>query len=201
MKVFKATDADMTCHMGDKIFQYELRVPATAEAAKCASTGLHACEYVADCLRYYTLDGKNRYFMAEAEGDISEDGRDTRIACTKLTLTQELDHAGIAREAMRFMIKHPRRKGWEYSGKGIRIANNYACVTESGGIAIARGINPSVQGGVGTHIGLLREENGKIVEAKLCHITKDGPIKPYRIYSLADILLAYTEHGGYGGVE
>lgn len=196
MLVFKATDADMSCHMGQGIFQYELGVPATAEASKCAGTGLHACEYVVDCLRYYALDANHRYFMAEAEGDIAEDGQNTRIACTKLTLTRELDRAGIAREAMKFMIKHPRREGWEYSGKNIKIAEGYACVTEPGGIAIARGSEPSVQGGVGTHIGLLQEEDGRIVEAKLCHVTKDGPIRPYQIYNLADILLAYTEHGG-----
>lgn len=201
MLVFKATDADMTCHMGKGIFQYELGEPATAEASGCGRTGLHACEYVVDCLRYYALNTNHRYFMAEAEGDIAEDGQNTRIACTKLTLTQELDHAGITREAMKFMIKHPRREGWEYSGKGIEIAKDYACVTEQDGIAIARGSNPAVQGGVGTHIGLLREEDGKIVEAKLCHITKDGPIKPYKIYNLADILLAYTEYREQGGAE
>lgn len=92
MRVYKATDADMTCHMGNGIFQYFLGVPAVAEESKCGNTGLHACEYVLDCLTYYGLSGGHRFFIAEAEGDIAEDGKDTRIACTSLTLLQELSN-------------------------------------------------------------------------------------------------------------
>ena len=201
MLVYKATDADMTCHMGQGIFQYELGVPATAEASKCASTGLHACEYVVDCLRYYALDSNHRYFMAEAEGDIAEDGANTRIACTKLTLMQELGHVDIAREAMKFMIKHPKREGWTYSGTDVQIKRDYACQTAPGGIAIARGADPSVQGGMNTYIGLLQEQDGRIIAAKLCHITVDGPIKPYKIYNMHDIILAFEEYRKGGSYE
>ncbi|MCM1090569.1 MAG: hypothetical protein NC092_04560 [Butyrivibrio sp.] len=195
MLVYKATDEDMTCHMGKGRFQYQLGVPAFAEASKCANTGLHACEYVIDCLRYYPLfgNGRHRYFKAEASGDIAEDGHDTRIACTRLTLVQELDNAGIAREAMRFMINHPKRGGWKYRGAGVMIEEGYACGNWAGGIAIARGDNPSVRGGEGTHVGLLREVDGKIVEAKLCKVTKQGPIKPGVEYTLEGFAKAFME--------
>lgn len=194
MLVYKATDADMSCHMGQGKFQYELGVPATAEASKCASTGLHACEYIIDCLRYYPLDTDHRYFCAEAEGDIAEDGKDTRIACTKLTLTRELDHADIAREAMKFMIRHPRRSGWEYNSRdGVKIAKDRAASDAVTGIAIARGENPRVMGGVGTYIGLLKEEAGQIVQAKLFHIMgADDVIKPGKWYTIDDMLQAFA---------
>ena len=74
MIVFKATNNDMTCKPGQGI-QYQLGVPATAERSQCASTGLHACEYVLDCTWYYGLGAGNRYFKAKAEGDIAEDGQ------------------------------------------------------------------------------------------------------------------------------
>ena len=204
MVVYKATDADMTCHMGQGIFQYELGVPATAEASKCASTGLHACEYVIDCLRYYSLDSKHRYFMAEAEGDIAEDGENTRIACTKLTLTQELDHADIARETMKFMIRHPRRSGWEYTGSGVQVARDRAASDVVQGIAIARGENPKVMGGVGTYIGLLEEKDGQIVRAKLYHIKgADDVIRPGQYYSIDEMIRAFAtdQKGGTDETE
>ena len=55
MLVYKATKADMTCTMGDGNFQYKLNVPAHADSTKCGRRGLHACEYVLDCFRYYSL--------------------------------------------------------------------------------------------------------------------------------------------------
>lgn len=200
MQVYKATDADMTCHMGNGIFQYELGIPATAEASKCASTGLHACEYIIDCLRYYPLDSDHRYFCAEAEGDIAEDGQDTRIACTKLTLTKELDHADIARETMKFMIRHPRRSGWQYSRNGVEVAKDKAVSKAVEGIAIARGENPRVMGGVGTYIGLLQEQDGQIVQAKLYHIKgADDVIRPGKWYTINEMLQAFSEAAGQKG--
>lgn len=61
MIVFKATNNDMTCTMGQGTFQYQLGVPATAERSKCADSGLHACEYVLDCTGYYSLGRGNRF--------------------------------------------------------------------------------------------------------------------------------------------
>lgn len=79
MTVFKATRGDMSCTMGKGAFFYHLGVPASADRSACGSAGLHACEYVLDCARYYKLGSGNRFFLAEARGDIAEDGCDTRI--------------------------------------------------------------------------------------------------------------------------
>ena len=125
MKVYKATDQDMTCHMGEGIFPYRLGIPAVAERSKCGSTGLHACEYVLDCLGYYSLGGGHRFFAAEAAGDIAEDGVNTRISCTELTLIQELSNRDIAREAVLYMVSHPRRDGWQRTGLGVEVAADH----------------------------------------------------------------------------
>lgn len=168
MIVFKATNHDMTCHMGQGIFQYKLGVPAVAENSKCGGTGLHACEYVLDCTSYYNLSGRNRFFLAEAEGDIAEDGVNTRIACTKLTLVKELTHREIAGQALLFMVGHPCRDGWEAKRAMLEVKRNSASVNVCDGIAIARGENPMVKGVIGSHLGLIREnDDGTIAEAKL----------------------------------
>lgn len=172
MRVYKATGADMECTMGKGTFQYQLGVPAVSDMSHCGRTGLHACEYVLDCLRYYGLFSGSRYFLAEAEGDIAEDGWDTRIACTSLTLLRELSNKEIAGEAMAFMVRHPRRRNWDMSGGGCMAAKDRAWMDREGGIAIARGEHPVVKGVVGTQLGLLREKDGEIMEAKL--FTVDG---------------------------
>lgn len=197
MIVFKATNADMTCSMGNGIFQYELGVTTTAETSKCGETGLHACEYVLDCLRYYGLGTNHRFFIAKAEGDIAEDGKNTRISCTRLTLTQELANIDIAREAMCFMIRHPKREGWECNENFCTVAKDHAEIDKKDGIAIARGECPTVKGCVGAHLGLIVESSGKIKQAKLFEVRENGPIYPNTEYTIDSATAAImTWRGG-----
>lgn len=183
MKVYKATKKDMTCSMGAGIFQYHLGIPAKAEESKCGNTGLHACEYVLDCLRYYGLGGGNRFFEAEADGDIAEDGQNTRISCTELTLTRELTNRDIAREAIRYMTRHPKREGWQHSSSGVTVAAEEAG-TGRDGIAIARGTSPKAKGGMGAQLGWIRETPEGIREGRL--VTVSGPIKPDTWYTIEE---------------
>lgn len=184
MKVYKATDADMTCHMGKGIFQYHLGISEKADASKCGATGLHACEYVLDCLAYYSLGNGHRFFEAEATGDIAEDGTNTRISCTELTLTRELTNRDIAREAIRYMIKHPKREGWQHSSVGVAVAPEEAEVKVRDGVAIARGISPRVKGYEGAHLGWIKETPDGIQAAKI--MTVAGPIKPDTWYTIEE---------------
>lgn len=180
MIVFKATDGNMTCR---SIFVYQLGVPATAEKSKCADSGLHACEYVLDCTTYYSLGRGNRFFKAKAEGDIAEDGCDTRIACTRLTLMRELTNYDIAKEAMLYMLHHPHRSGWQKGGCMLHVGEQTAEIEEWDGIAIARGSSPRVSGCIGAHLGLIKEQDGKIIAAKLFDV--DGKnILPGTWYTL-----------------
>ncbi len=175
MRVFKATDSDMSCHMGQGRFQYVIGVTATAENSKCGNTGLHACEYVLDCTRYYRMDGWNRFFAAEATGDIAEDGIDTRISCTELTLIKELCNKDIAREIIRYIVCHPKREGWKHRSSMAVVDSEKAEVSVSNGIAIARGENPMVKGCDGAHVGWIRETEAGITDARL--MTVNGVLK------------------------
>ena len=173
MTVFKATNGQMECTLGTGIFAYRLGVPAYADGSRCGGTGLHACEYVADCLQYYGLGAGNRFFRAEASGDIAEDGKDTRIACTELTLLAELSNRDIAREAMLYMLRHPRRDGWQRTGRMVAIKEDAAEAADRDGIAIARGGAPRVRGCKGAHLGLVVETQQGIVAARLFDVDGD----------------------------
>ena len=193
MIVFKATNQDMTCTLGEGKFSYQVGVPARAPGSKCGRTGLHACEYVLDCTGYYSLGGGNRFFLAEAEGDIAEDGANTRIACTRLTLMKELSHREIAGYAMLYMVHHPKRDGWEKREAMVEAAPDRARAKKPDGIAIARGREPMVRGVEGSHLGLIKEEGGKITYARLFTVGQAG-IRPDTWYTLERDRIKEAEH-------
>ena len=183
MTVFKATNQDMTCTLGSGAFVYQIGVPAWAPGSLCGRNGLHACEYVLDCARYYSLGDGNRFFLAEAEGDIAEDGTDTRIACTRLTLIKELSRREIAGHAMMYMVKHPKREGWKKQTAMVEVAPDRARARKPESIAIARGPKPVVKGVKGSHLGLIQEDDGNITYARLFTVGQAG-IKPDTWYTL-----------------
>lgn len=185
MRVYKATNADMDCTMGSGKYHYVLGVPATAENSRCGVTGLHACEYVLDCIGYYGLDVSNRFFVAEASGDIAEDGVNTRISCTKLTLVQELDIRGITAHAMMYMSEHPKREGWEKESFLLQVKRDRAEALLSGTIAIARGEQPMARGADGACLGLVQEAGCGVTDARLLTVGRHG-IKPGTWYTLSD---------------
>ena len=167
MLVYKATKADMTCTMGDGTFQYKLNVPAHADSTKCGRRGLHACEYVLDCFRYYSLD--DRIFKAEAEGPIDEDGENTRIACEQLTLTEELTRRNIVEHAIIYMARHPDRE-WEMDLYRIK-AQKEKAEGNGAGIVIARGTMPMARGKKGDVLGFIMElEKGWLRAVGCCEI-------------------------------
>lgn len=177
----------MSCTMGKGTFFYHLGVPASADRSACGSAGLHACEYVLDCTRYYKLGDGNCFFLAEARGDIAEDGSDTRIACTELTLVQELTSREIAAHALLYMARHPRRPGWEAQRMMVDVARDRAEAAFPGAIAIARGFRPAARGVMGAHLGLVREVYGEITDARLLTVGRNG-IKPNTWYTVEDNL-------------
>lgn len=202
MTVFKATNADMACTMGEGTFQYRLGVPATADSSQCGRTGLHACEYVLDCAGYYGLGGGSRFFLAEARGDIAEDGVDTRISCTELTLVQELTRREIAAQAVLYMLRHPKRGGWQAHGHLFEAKEGCAAAEGPDAIAIARGSCPSAKGPMGSHLGLVREDGSGITDARILTVGRHG-IKPDTWYTVRDGMPveADTPEGGRDEAE
>ena len=150
------------------------------EASKTVSSGFHCCENPFECLAYYAFDGSNRFFIVEAAGDIDEDD-DERIACTKITLIEDLTPFRFAMEGMRYIITHPARGKWQQLRIGVTVAGDRAEAKGRGCIAIARGEHPSVTGVEGSILGLIVEKDGMISGAKLFVVTAEQAGRSYTL--------------------
>ena len=115
--------------------------------ANCAANGWHAAEDPLDCLAYYPNEKESEYWLCEAAGDIDEDGNDSKISCTHLTLVKKLTLEEFVLHAIAYMLRYPeRRRKKEY---------------HHGSIHIVCGGKPKASGDKGDVIGLLRERAGK----------------------------------------
>lgn len=169
MKGYKGFSPELHSVLGDhnpKNCSFRPGITLEAENAKTAREGYHFCEHPFGCLSYYSLDGKNRFFEIEAEGDIDEDAND-RLACTKITLIRELGLVEIAMEEIKWLIGHPGLSGWERNYGGA-IADKDEAQCGQAQIAIARGQDPRCKGGIGSVLGFIKEDRkGNIISAKL----------------------------------
>lgn len=168
MIAYKGFTPELTSRLGDgkkETCTFKPGCTMTAKESKTVRSGYHCCENPAECLAYYQWDGKNRFWKVEAEGDIDEDGQE-RIACTKITLLEELTPTKFAAHCMWYIAEHPQRAGWQQNYHGVQIAKDFAEATAEGHIAIARGKHPRVKGVAGSVLGLLVEKDGKIIMAK-----------------------------------
>ena len=91
---YKAMDKNMQCRGK----QYEVGKTYHEDKADCCHAGMHACENPLDALHYYPLSDGIRIFKVECGGDISrEDGKDTKLACTELTVEAEIKIADMVK--------------------------------------------------------------------------------------------------------
>lgn len=179
MKVVKAFSPGLICR-GHKFKRDGVNI---TKEANCVQNGWHAAENPLDCLSYYSWDGKNEFYICEAGGDIHEDGTDSKISCTELTILERLTLEKFVAKAIEYMIKHPGRK------------TNHI-VTEQGEAGndkfiIVRGKKPQASGKSGDILGFVLE-NGKkqIVSVALQKVGKNGiePNTAYTIDSLGRVL-------------
>lgn len=190
MLAYKGFRGDLTCTFGRGTFQYQVGQVITSEGSKAQHTGLHCAENPVECLRWYPLGDGNRYFLVEAAGSIDElGGTDTQLACTEMTLLKELSLKEFAGHTMMYIVKHPLRD-WKRESRMLQIAEDEAEADENG-IAIARGPHPKVRGKRGAVLGLIRDNNGLIEDAKL--FTVEGEIEPDTWYTLKDRQLVEVE--------
>lgn len=181
MIVYKGMNKDMTCTLGKGSFQYRLGETIKEDSSKTAKIGLHCVENPLKVLSWYSLGGSNRYFLCEAAGSIDEDHSDDKIACTELTVLKELSVKELVGHGMMWIVSHPLRD-WEQSSHMLTVTKDRAEAFCAGAIAIARGEGPRVKGAAGSYLGLIKENNGLIEEARLLEVT--GEIKPNTWYTL-----------------
>lgn len=175
MKAYKGFTEDLWSRLGDgekENCSFTIGETKEVPESKTARNGFHCCENPFDCLAYYSMDGKNRFFEVLAEGDIDED-ESNRIACTKLTLVKELSPAAFALAGMRYMVTHPDRKGWEKRSGSVNVRKDEAEAGRKGHIAIARGSSPRVKGPEGSILGLIVEDESGIRDAKMLVVPEE----------------------------
>ena len=75
-------------------------------AIRCGDKGYHSCEAPFDVLRYYPNINGNRFFEAEAGGEIDKaKNDDTKLASSELTLKSEINFVGLVKAQIEYTRK------------------------------------------------------------------------------------------------
>ena len=192
---YKGMNADMTCRGK----QYEIGKTYMEPVAKRCEAGMHACENPLDVLHYYKPDGKSRFFEVECSGDISqEDGKDSKLACTELKVTGEINLAKILKLGAEATIKRVNKKVEEAKSKTLAgnysvgsAAGNYSVGSAAGdssvgsaagdssraealgkdSIAVANGVHSQARGAMGCYLVLIEyDDYGNMICAKMSQV-------------------------------
>ena len=116
---YKAMDKNMQCRGK----QYEVGKTYYEDKADCCHAGMHACENPLDVLHYYPLSDGIRIFKVECGGDISrEDGKDTKLACTELTVEAEIKIADMVKLGVKAVMDRVNKnvKGTKNKASGYK---------------------------------------------------------------------------------
>lgn len=134
------------------------------EKANCRANGFHCASDPLDCLIYYPDMDHSEYYLVNAGGDIDEDGDDTKISCTELTVIKKLEQEEFVLHALAYLADHPRRK----CNHRVRMDSGIA----ADGFVIVKGVSPRARGPMGSILALAQEnpETGIIEEISLARV-------------------------------
>lgn len=86
MKAYKGFDKNLKC----RGFQYEIGKEYEEKEAIACKKGFHACTNPLNVLQYYPPCYENRYCEVEQDGEFSENGDDSKVASTKIKISNEI---------------------------------------------------------------------------------------------------------------
>ncbi len=134
------------------------------EKANCRENGFHCAENPLDCLTYYSDMDQAEYYIVNAGGDLDEDGSDTKISCTELTVLKRLSKEDFFLHSLAFMADHPLREWSSHVSKDRAEASH--------GYAVVRGIDPAARGKAGDMLAFAKEDpvSGRIVQIALAQV-------------------------------
>lgn len=90
-------------------YQYKMGLNVFEEA-NCVKNGAHCCEEPFNCLDYYGSFEDNEFYLVYADGEVHEDGYDTKIACTHLEIISRLTIYDFVSEELNYIARHyPQR--------------------------------------------------------------------------------------------
>jgi len=168
MIAYKGFDKDLSCTSSGNRFQYKLNQWNEEPEANCVKNGFHCAENPLDCLSYYPRWNESVYYVVLADGDIDEDGTDSKIACTRMRLVKQLTLEEFIYMSLTYMVNHPHRKNANCVSNDIDIKEGLRS-----GFKIVRGKNPKASGNIGTIIGFAKEEVDSVEIEEISIITID----------------------------
>jgi len=172
MIAYKGFDKGLRC----RGYQFKMGLNVT-EKAKAAGYGFHCAEDPLDCLTYYGNMDTADYYLVDAGGDVNEDGRDTKIACTELTIIKKLTKEEFVMHALAFLVDHAKRE-WN------RLVEKEKGAADYHGFVIVRGQDPIARGHKGDILAFARETaDGNIVEIAMVTVD-EKEIKSGKWYGL-----------------
>ena len=145
-------------------YQFAMGLNRT-EKANCKENGFHCAEDPLDCLTYYSNMDASEYYIVNAGGDIHEDGADTKISCTELTILKRLSRRELFLHALAFMADHPTRE-WS-----CQVTKDKGTAPLFNKYVVVRGIDPVAQGPIGSILSFAKEDiSGSIVQVALAEV-------------------------------
>ena len=105
MYAYKATAKGLIC----RGYQFRQNEVNHSEAANCAQNGFHCALNPLDCFHYYPDIQSSEYWLVDAGGDVDEDARDSKIACTELRFLRQLSPIEMGVHGLLHLTYHPER--------------------------------------------------------------------------------------------
>lgn len=177
---YKGFNADLTCTMGKGTFQYEPGKWYEEKEANCVKNGFHCASNPLDCLDYYGAWDRSQYWVVVIDGDMDEDGTNTKISATKIMLVKRLDMVEFLNHAITYIIEHPELK------MNSRVKTVITTAKEDEKFVIVRGKDPVAKAvKTGQYIALIEEElhTNAVAAAGLYYV--DGvTVKPGIFYDV-----------------
>lgn len=160
-------------------YQFTMGLNVT-DKANCARNGFHCAEDPLDCLSYYSNMERSEYCLVNAGGDVDEDGNDSKISCTELTILKKLDREEFFLHALAYMMDHPKRKcsnhvTWDRGD------------AEKNGFVVVRGTDPVARGKQNSILAFAKEgPDGKTI-TQVTLICVDGKRAKPNVWYDADL--------------
>ena len=90
--------------------QYEVGKTYHEDKADCCHAGMHACENPLDVLHYYPLKDSPRFFEVECGGNVDKSRKDSKLACTELTVKGGVNFAWLVKATVNAVFNRVKGK-------------------------------------------------------------------------------------------
>ena len=179
IKGYKGFNPDMTC----RGFKYEEGKDYEEEGEiEACENGFHFCLHPLDVFGYYppAYIGMNKFHEVEGSGYMDADEDDTKIACSKIHIGAKLDIKGLVKATVSYVKERCTNRNNANPGfsatAGYRGAatSRGSSSTGNNGLAVARGTNVKVRGGMGSILVIAEEQESSYNVSDWKAVVVDG---------------------------